>query len=110
MNNFISRGVLLAGALVVMPLGLLGCASGTAEQRGTGQVVDDSTITAKVKAKLFQDPDTSGFQINVTTFQGVVQLSGFVNDDKAKSRAEELAKNTADVRKVENSIQIKPAS
>lgn len=109
MKMTVPRWVLLAALFTASPLAIIGCASSSSGQ-STGQFVDDSAITAKVKAKLFEDPATSGFQINVTTFKGVVQLSGFVDDEQAKSRAGELAKTIADVRQVENSIQVKPAS
>lgn len=108
MKNTASTSVLLATLLVATPLAFFGCASQT--KQSTGEYMDDSAITAKVKAKLFEDPATSGFQINVTTFKGVVQLSGFVNDDEAKARAGELAKTVEDVREVENNVIVKPAS
>lgn len=109
MKNTASRSVLIATLLLASPVVFYGCASSETTQ-STGEFMDDSAITAKVKAKLFEDPATSGFQINVTTFKGVVQLSGFVNDEEAKSRAGELAKTVEDVREVENNVIIKPAS
>ena len=56
-----------------------------------GRVVDDSVITGKVKAALVADPTTKAHQISVETFQGVVQLSGFVDTTEARSRATQVA-------------------
>ena len=75
--------------------------------RSAGQVVDDGTITTKVKAKFFDDALVSGFAISVTTFQGEVTLTGAVDSKKAKERAGQLAYDTVGVRKVQNLIKIK---
>ena len=75
--------------------------------RTTGQVVDDASITTKVKAKLFKSPVTSGFAISVNTFKGEVTLTGAVDSDKAKNEAENIARSTAGVSKVHNLIKIK---
>ncbi|HPA14120.1 MAG TPA: BON domain-containing protein [Desulfobacterales bacterium] len=75
--------------------------------RTTGEVVDDATITTKVKAKIFKDETVSGFAISVETFDGEVTLTGAVDSEKAKTRAEELARSTHGVRKVNNLIKIK---
>jgi len=109
MRRTVPWWAITAALLLVSPMMLYGCASSQTEQ-STGQFVDDAAITAKVKAKLFEDPATSGFQINVTTFKGVVQLSGFVDDEESKERAEELAQSVPDVRDVENNVTVKPTS
>ena len=72
-----------------------------------GRVVDDSVITGKVKAALVADPTTKAHQISVETFQGVVQLSGFVNSRDQKNRAGDLAKKVQGVKDVENNITVK---
>ena len=110
MNAGIRCVLCAACSLVVvalMPLTFSGCAS-TPYRESTGEYIDDSTITAKVKAALAKDPTVSAMQVNVETYKGVVQLSGFVKDKDAKSRAAELAKEVGGVRKVENNIVIKP--
>jgi osmotically-inducible protein OsmY len=66
---------------VILLVSLLGCAS-TATQEGTGEYVDDTVITAKVKAEIFKDPSLKSSEINVETFKGVVQLSGFLNSQE----------------------------
>lgn len=90
---------------VILSLALAGCATDTKKQ--AVEYFDDTTITTKVKTKLFDDPQTSGFAISVKTYQGTVQLSGFVNGEKEKNRAEELAKTVPGVKTVKNDLIIK---
>ena len=80
----------------------------TPGQRETpGQAFDDATITAKVKAELVKDDTVKARQVNVTTFEGVVQLSGYVSTEEEKERAETAAMSVTGVRAVENSITVK---
>ena len=72
-----------------------------------GRVVDDSVITAKVKSALVADPTTKAHQISVETFQGTVQLSGFVDDPEARSRATQVAREVEGVKDVKNSLQVR---
>lgn len=76
--------------------------------RSAGQVVDDATLTAKVKTALAGDDRTSALQINVETRGGVVQLSGFVDSAEARSAAESLAGQVERVTRVENQLELKP--
>jgi len=69
--------------------------------------IDDTEITAKVKTALAGDPRTKAHQINIETREGVVQLSGFVDNSEAKSTAEELARAVHDVKSVDNEIDVK---
>ena len=85
---------------------LIGCA-GSRTQESTGEYIDDATITTKVKSQLLMSEDTSGMAISVETFKGIVQLSGFVKSDQQKRRAEEIAKATDGVIRVENKISIR---
>ena len=84
----------------------VGCAS-TATQQGTGEYVDDSVITTKVKAAIFDDPVTKVLEIKVKTFKGEVQLSGFVSSREAANRAIELARGVKGVTSVKDDMQIK---
>ncbi len=84
----------------------LGCSS-TKTKESTGQFIDDAAITAKVKAKLFDDPVVRGTAISVETFKGTVQLSGFANSKEEANKAESLAKSVEGVRTVRNSIVLK---
>lgn len=84
----------------------IGCAS-TSKKESTGQYVDDSVITTKVKAAIVDDQALKGFQINVKTFQGVVQLSGFVDSADKASKAGELARGVNGVADVKNDLIVK---
>src|SRR3972149_7256182 len=79
----------------------LGCAS-TQKREGTGEYVDDSVITAKVKAAIFNDPTLKVNEINVETFKGVVQLSGFVRSQADIDKAVEVVRGVAGVKSVKN--------
>jgi len=92
--------------LVILLVSLLGCAS-TAKQEGTGEYVDDSVITTKVKAEIFQDNSLKSSEINVETFKGVVQLSGFVNSQADINRAVEVASRVKGVTSVKNDMHVK---
>ena len=83
-----------------------GCAE-TSTHESTGQYVDDSAITSKVKAKLLNDSVTHGLQIDVDTYKGAVQLSGFVDSAQEKARAEELAHSVDGVKSVDNALKVK---
>jgi len=91
---------------LVLVVFIAGC-GGTRHKASTGEYIDDSVITTKVKAEIFNDPMLKVFQINVETFKGVVQLSGFVNSAQASARASEVAKSVKGVTEVKNSLIIK---
>lgn len=92
--------------LAVAVASAAGCAS-TAKQEGTGQYIDDTVITAKVKAAIFDNDLTKAYEINVETFKGVVQLSGFVSSQAAASKAVDLARGVSGVRSVKNDMRLK---
>ena len=104
MTKTLQGTVLALCVLIAAPL--VGCA-GSATQESTGEYVDDATITTKVKSKLFEDPKTSAFQVQVDTFKGVVQLSGFVDNEEARARAGELAREVPGVKSVKNQLVVK---
>jgi osmotically-inducible protein OsmY len=83
-----------------------GCAS-TAKREGTGEYLDDSVITTKVKAQLLNEPYLSSSQINVETYKGEVQLSGFVDTRTNINRAVEIARNVPGVKSVKNKMQLR---
>jgi osmotically-inducible protein OsmY len=82
------------------------CAS-TSKQESTGEYVDDSVITTKVKSLLAGDDFLKSFRISVETYKGVVQLSGFVNSQKAVDKAGEIVRSVKGVRSVKNSLVVK---
>ncbi|MDP2694776.1 MAG: BON domain-containing protein [Gallionella sp.] len=85
---------------------ILGCAS-TSTQEGTGEYVDDTVITTKVKAAIFGEPTLKSTEIKVETFKGVVQLSGFVSSAAAENKAVELARSVKGVKSVKDDMRIK---
>lgn len=93
-------------AVMFMTLLMLGCA-GTAHERSSQAYVSDAWITSKVKSALLADPQVSGLDIQVETYQGVVQLSGFVDNQDQADRAEELAEHIKGVKKVENRTTVR---
>ena len=95
--------------LAVMLASAWGCAS-TATKEGTGEYVDDSVITGKVKTAIYNDATLKVNEINVETFKGVVQLSGFVNSRDQKNRAGDLAKRVEGIKAVENNITVKESA
>ncbi len=104
MNKF---SKVLSAAFLVVALGSVVACAPTAEREGTGQYIDDTVITAKVKAVIFDDPITKASEVNVETFKGVVQLSGFVSSQAAANRAVELARGVPGVKSVKHDMQIK---
>ena len=98
---------IMRSLLVMLVLAMIaGCAS-TRTQESTGQYVDDSSITAKVKADILGDPALKVFDIGVETFKGVVQLSGFVNSAEIRNRAAVVAGRVSGVKSVKNSLIVK---
>jgi osmotically-inducible protein OsmY len=84
----------------------LGCAS-TSTQESTGEYMDNSIVTAKVKAAIFNEPSLKSAEVNVETFKGVVQLSGFVSSQSDINKAGEIAGAVEGVKSVKNDMQLK---
>ena len=85
----------------------VGCAS-TSKQEGTGEYVDDSVITTKVKAAILGEPSLKVAEINVETFKGVVQLSGFVTSTALANKAVEITRQISGVKSVKNDMRFTP--
>ncbi|QXP84901.1 BON domain-containing protein [Methylococcus sp. Mc7] len=92
--------------LALTLLAAVGCAS-TQKQEGTGEYFDDSVITSKVKAAILNEPGLSSAEINVETFKGVVQLSGFVSSRADINKAVAVARGVAGVKSVKNDMRLK---
>jgi len=92
---------------MLLVLAVLAACASTRTQESAGQYVDDSTITAKVKAEILGDPALKVFAVSVETFKGVVQLSGFVNSAEVRSRAAVVASRVSGVRSVKNDLIVK---
>lgn len=81
--------------------------SSTPKQEGTGEYIDDSVITSKVKAAILGEASLKVAEINVETFKGVVQLSGFVNSQADINKAVEVARGVRGVKSVKNDMRLK---
>jgi osmotically-inducible protein OsmY len=105
MHNSLARRAITAVLLVGM-LALTACAS-TARTEGTGEYVDDTVITTKVKTAVLNDPMLKSAEINVETFKGRVQLSGFVNSQADINQAVKVARGVEGVTSVTNDMKLK---
>ncbi|MBK6336905.1 MAG: BON domain-containing protein [Betaproteobacteria bacterium] len=92
--------------LMLVVVSFLGCAS-TAKQEGTGEYIDDTVITTKVKAAVLDEPSLKSAEINVETFKGVVQLSGFVSSQANINKAVEVTRGVPGVKSVKNDMKLK---
>jgi len=99
----LSKIALLAGFIFAL---VSGCA-GSAKQESSGEYIDDTVITTKVKSGLFGQEGFGSLDISVETFKGTVQLSGFVNTKEQKQRAESISRSIDGVISVENSLIVK---
>lgn len=101
------KPLLVATLIACSPFVVVGCAS-EGHERSAGAVIDDSTITTKVKAELLEEKDVNSFDIKVQTFNGTVQLSGFVDSQWQIDKAVQIAAAVAGVRHVTNNLIHKP--
>jgi hyperosmotically inducible protein len=92
--------------MAVLLLSALGCGS-TSTRESTGEYLDDSVITAKVKTAILNEPSLKVLQINVETYKNVVQLSGFVASSAEMYKAAEIARSVTGVRSVTNNLRLK---
>jgi len=95
-------GILIAASVLFA----LGCAA-TATQESTGQVIDDSAITTKVKKAIFDEPSLKVTQISVETYKSAVQLSGFVDSTAQIGKADSVARSVEGVVSVKNDLRLK---
>lgn len=107
-KNKYLQALLLSAALAsgATLITIAGCAS-TQTQEGTGEYIDDSVITTKVKTAILKDSNLKSSEINVETFKGVVQLSGFVSSPADINRAVTVSRRVKGVKSVENNMQAK---
>jgi osmotically-inducible protein OsmY len=92
--------------VLMMIAAFVACAS-TPQQSSTGEYVDDSVITTKIKSLLAEDEFLKSFQISVETRKGIVELSGFVDTQKSKDRAGQIARGVGGVKSVQNALIVK---
>jgi len=103
MNTIRLVATLVLAGLLAGPM--MACSSQTSET--SGEYVDDSVISSRVRAQLIGDKDLNITQIDIETYKGVVQLSGFVDSAAAKSRAGTVVANTTGVKQVRNNLIVK---
>lgn len=101
LRNYVTA-VLLAFAMVTV----VGCAA-PAKQQSAGEYIDDTVITTRAKAAIFDDPGLRATEINVETFDGVVQLSGFVSSQAEINRAVQVVRGIPGVKSVRNDMRLK---
>ena len=101
------RNVFIGYLVLLMFVAALAACASTRTHESTGEYVDDSVITTKVKGLLAQDDFLKSFQISVETFKGTVQLSGFVNSQKAVDKAGDIARSVKGVESVKNNLIVK---
>lgn len=97
----------LLALFAVIGLTFLAACSSTPTQESTGQYLDDSVITTKVKAAILDEPTLKSAEINVETFKGVVQLSGFVSSQASATKATEVARGITGVKSVKDDMRLK---
>jgi osmotically-inducible protein OsmY len=100
------RGFINYLVLIIFVTTLVACAS-TSKQSSTGEYVDDSVITTKVKSLLAADDFLKSFEISVETYKGTVQLSGFVSSQQAVDKAVQITRNVKGVKSVKNDLIVK---
>ena len=103
MKTFKQATALIA---ILAAVAIGGCAA-TTKHESTGQYVDDTVLTAKVKKEIFDQPGLKSAEINVETFKGVVQLSGFVSSQENVNTAVRVARNVEGVTSVKNDMRVK---
>lgn len=106
---FASKSSALIVAAVLGTAVVAGCTS-TPDRASTGQTIDDSVITTKIKAKLIEDPLTKAHEISVETFKGTVQLSGFVETAAESAQAARIANGVDGVKNVKNSLVLRKSA
>ena len=101
------RYVFIRYVLVLMLVATFVSCASTSKQESTGEYVDDSVITTKVKSLLAADDFLKSFDISVETFKGTVQLSGFVSSQAAVDKALQITRSVGGVKSVKNNLNVK---
>jgi len=101
------RSIVIRYFVLLMVIATFVACASTPKQESTGEYVDDSVITTKVKSLLAADDFLKSFEISVETFKGIVQLSGFVNSQKAIDKAGEIVNSVKGVKSVKNNVIVK---
>jgi osmotically-inducible protein OsmY len=101
------RNIVIHVLVLLMMIAIFAACASTRTSESTGEYVDDSVITTKVKSLLAADDFLKSFQISVESRRGIVQLSGFVNSQQAVDKAGELVRSVKGVKSVRNDLIVK---
>jgi len=101
------RNIVIHCLVILMLIATFGACASTPTSESTGEIIDDSVITTKVKSLLAGDDFLKSFQIGVETYKGVVQLSGFVNSKQAVDKAVEITRSVKGVKSIKNNLIVK---
>jgi len=101
------KNIVIHCLVLLMLIATFAACTSTSTKESTGEYVDDSVITTKVKALLAEDDFLKSFQISVETYKGTVQLSGFVNSQQAVDKAGEIARSVKGIKNVKNNLIVK---
>ena len=101
------RNIVIYCLVLLMLIATFAACAATRTQESTGEYIDDSVITNKVKALLAEDDFLKSFQISVESFKGTVQLSGFVNSQRAVDKAGEIVRSVKEVKSLKNNLIVK---
>ena len=101
------RNIVIHFLVLLMLIAIFAACVSTPIRESTGGYVDDSVITTQVKSLLAQDDFLKSFQISVESYKGTVQLSGFVNSQKAVDKADEIVRSVKGVRSIKNNLIVK---
>jgi len=101
------RNIVIHFLVILVMIATLAACAATSTRGSTGDYVDDSVITTKVKTLLAEDDFLKSFQIGVETFKGTVQLSGFVNSQKAVDKAVEITRSVNGIKSIKNNLIVK---
>ena len=101
------RNIVIHCLVLLMLIATFAACASTRTRESAGEYIDDSVITTKVKALLAEDDFLKSFQISVETYQGTVQMSGFVNSQKAVDKAAEIVMSVKGVKSLKNNLIIK---
>jgi osmotically-inducible protein OsmY len=102
-----NKNIVISGLVLLVLIATFAACSATRTHESTGEYVDDSVITTKVKSLLAADDFLKSFQIGVESYKGVVQLSGFVNSQKAVDKAVEITRSVKGVKSIKNDLIVK---
>jgi len=101
------RNMFIRCFMIMMLIATFVACASTSKQESTGEYVDDSVITTKVKSLLAADDFLKSFEISVETYKGIVQLSGFVSSQQAVDKAGQIVRGVQGVKSVENDLNVK---